>query len=167
MSGVVYLVGAGPGDPGLVTVADLEAQKSADVVYYSLAGEELLDEAGKDAELIDVGKRAGFHKVSQQGIDDIIVAKAREGKKGVRLKGGDPFMFGRGGEEAEELRRAGAKVHVIPGVSSAISAQALAGIPITHRDHAHPSSPSSPATRAPERRRRSTGAGWPGSAAPS
>lgn len=137
MNGVVFLVGAGPGDPGLITVAGLEALRAADVVVYdSLAGEELLNEAGKGAELIDVGKRGGSHKVSQQGINEIIVAKAQEGKKVVRLKGGDPFMFGRGGEEAEELRDAGVEVHVIPGVTSAISAPALAGIPVTHRDHA-------------------------------
>lgn len=137
MAGKVYLVGAGPGDPKLITVRGLELLRSADVVVYdSLAGEELLKEVRKDAELIDVGKRGGCHKVRQEGINDIIVSKARDGLVVVRLKGGDPFMFGRGGEEAEELRSNGLEVHVAPGVTSAISAPALAGIPVTHRDHA-------------------------------
>ena len=157
-------MGTKSGDPGLITVAGLEAQKSGDVVVYdSLAGEELLNEEGKDIELIDVGKRAGFHKVSQQGINEMIVAKAREGKKVVRLKGGDPFMFGRGGEEAEELRRAGAKVHVIPSCPPASSPRRWPG----SRSRTATTHPSSLATRGPERRRRSTGAGWPGSAAQS
>lgn len=133
----VILVGAGPGDPKLITVAGLEALRAADVVVYdSLAGKELLLEARKDAELIDVGKRGGCHKVRQNDINRIIVDKAKNGSLVVRLKGGDPFMFGRGGEEAEELRAAGVDVRVIPGVTSAIAAPALAGIPVTHRDHA-------------------------------
>ena len=133
----VILVGAGPGDPKLITVAGLEALRTADVVVYdSLAGKELLLEARKDAELIDVGKRGGCHKVKQSDINRIIVDKAKAGSTVVRLKGGDPFMFGRGGEEAEELRAAGVDVRVIPGVTSAIAAPALAGIPVTHRDHA-------------------------------
>ncbi len=133
----VILVGAGPGDPKLITVAGLEALRAADVVVYdSLAGKELLLEARKDAELIDVGKRGGCHKVKQDDINRIIVDKARSGSTVVRLKGGDPFMFGRGGEEAEELRAAGVDVRVIPGVTSAVAAPALAGIPVTHRDHA-------------------------------
>ncbi len=137
MSGLVVLVGAGPGNPKLITVAGLEALRSADVVVYdSLAGKELLREAREGAELIDVGKRGGYHKVEQRDINRVIVERARSGSMVVRLKGGDPFMFGRGGEEAEELRAAGVEVRIIPGVTSAIAAPALAGIPVTHRDHA-------------------------------
>ena len=137
MTGLVVLVGAGPGDPRLITVAGLEALRSADVVVYdSLAGKELLREAKEDAEMIDVGKRGGCHKVEQSEINRIIVERAKGGSTVVRLKGGDPFMFGRGGEEAEELRAAGVEVRVVPGVTSAIAAPALAGIPVTHRDHA-------------------------------
>ncbi len=136
MPGEVYLVGAGPGDPKLITVRGLELLGTADVIVYDyLANEELLNEARKDAELIDVGKQGGNHKVEQDGINRIIVEQAMKGLLVVRLKGGDPFMFGRGGEEAEELRKAGVKVHVVPGVTSAIAAPALAGIPVTHRDH--------------------------------
>jgi len=137
MNGIVYLVGAGPGDPKLITVAGLEALRTADVVVYdSLAGKELLLEAREDAELIDVGKRGGHHKVKQSEINHIIADKAKGGLMVVRLKGGDPFMFGRGGEEAEVLRASGVDVKIIPGVTSAIAAPALAGIPVTHRDHA-------------------------------
>jgi uroporphyrin-III C-methyltransferase len=137
MKAEVTLVGAGPGDPRLITVAGLEALRAADVILYdALSGDALLKEARGDAELIDVGKRGGHHKVRQNRINEIVAAKALEGKKVVRLKGGDPFMFGRGGEEAEHLRAAGVVVHVIPGVTSAISAPALAGIPVTHREHA-------------------------------
>lgn len=111
--------------------------RSADVIVYDqLANSELLDHARPDARLIDVGKEGGHHKVRQDGINRIIVEEARAGRKVVRLKGGDPFMFGRGGEEAEELRKAGIAVHVVPGVTSAIAAPAMAGIPVTHRDHA-------------------------------
>lgn len=135
--GEVYLVGAGPGDPRLITVRGLELLREADtVVYDHLAGEELLKEAKEGAELIDVGKQGGHHKVEQDGINRIIVDQARQGRKVVRLKGGDPFLFGRGGEEAEELRKHGVAVHVVPGVTSAIAAPALAGVPVTHRDHA-------------------------------
>jgi len=137
MSGVVHLVGAGPGDPKLITVAGLELLRTADVVVHdALAGTELLREARPDAELFDVGKRGGHHNASQEEINALLVAEARKGKRVVRLKGGDPFLFGRGGEEAEELRAAGIEVHVVPGVTSAIAAPALAGIPVTHRDHA-------------------------------
>ena len=137
MTGLVTLVGAGPGDPKLITVAGLEALRSADVVVYdSLAGKELLDEAKEGAELIDVGKRGGHHKVEQDEINRIMIERAKAGSTVVRLKGGDPFLFGRGGEEAQELRAAGIEVRVIPGVTSAIAAPALAGVPVTHRDHA-------------------------------
>lgn len=137
MPGEVYLVGAGPGDIGLITVRGMELVRAADVIVYDqLANPELLDHARPDARLIDVGKQGGHHKVRQEGINRIIVEEAVAGRRVVRLKGGDPFMFGRGGEEAEELRKAGIAVHVVPGVTSAIAAPAMAGIPVTHRDHA-------------------------------
>jgi uroporphyrin-III C-methyltransferase len=137
MPGEVYLVGAGPGDLGLMTVRGMELLRAADVVVYDyLANPDLLLEAKAGAELIDVGKQGGNHKVEQDEINKIIVERALNGQRVVRLKGGDPFLFGRGGEEAEELRKAGVRVHVVPGVTSAIAAPALAGIPVTHRDHA-------------------------------
>jgi len=137
LPGEVYLVGAGPGDIGLITVRGMELVRTAEgIVYDQLANPELLDHARPDARLIDVGKQGGNHKVRQEGINRIIVEEALAGRKVVRLKGGDPFMFGRGGEEAEELRKAGIAVHVVPGVTSAIAAPAMAGIPVTHRDHA-------------------------------
>lgn len=137
MTGKVYLVGAGPGDPGLFTIKGLELLRSADVVMYdALANPDLLKECRLDAELIDAGKRARDHHLSQWQTNQLLVEKAAEGKVVVRLKGGDPFLFGRGAEEAEELRKAGAEVHVVPGVSSSISVPELAGIPVTHRDHA-------------------------------
>lgn len=135
--GEAYLVGSGPGDASLITVKGRRLIRTADVIIYDqLIAPELLKEARTDAELIDVGKKGGYHKVKQDQINRLIVEKAREGKLVVRLKGGDPFMFGRGGEEAEELRKAKVNVHIVPGVTSAISVPALAGIPITHRDHA-------------------------------
>lgn len=137
MTGKVYLVGAGPGDPGLLTVKGLELLRRADVVMYdALANPELLKECREGAELIDAGKRSRDHHLSQWQTNELLVRYAEEGRLVVRLKGGDPFLFGRGAEEAEELRRAGAEVHVVPGVSSAISVPELAGIPVTHRDHA-------------------------------
>lgn len=120
----VYLVGAGPGDLGLVTVKGLEALRRADVVMYdALANPELLKECRAGAELIDAGKRSSDHHLSQRETNNLLVKYAQEGKTVVRLKGGDPFLFGRGAEEAEELRRAGIDVHVVPGVSSAILPQ--------------------------------------------
>ncbi|OPY29170.1 MAG: Uroporphyrinogen-III C-methyltransferase [Methanomassiliicoccales archaeon PtaU1.Bin030] len=137
MPGEAYLVGAGPGDAGLMTVKGMELLRKADVVVYDeLANHDLLDHVRPGAKLIDVGKQGGHHKVPQEGINEIIVNEARAGNMVVRLKGGDPFLFGRGGEEAEELRKAGIDVHVVPGITSAIAAPALAGIPVTHRDHA-------------------------------
>lgn len=137
MPGEAYLVGAGPGDIGLLTVRGLELLRSADVIIYDqLANPDLLGQAREGARLYDVGKRGGNHKVEQHDINRMIVQEALEGRTVVRLKGGDPFMFGRGGEEVEELRKAGITVHVVPGVTSAIAAPALAGIPVTHRDHA-------------------------------
>lgn len=134
--GKVYLVGAGPGDPGLMTIRGMELLRSADVVMYdALANPELLKECREDAELIDAGKRGGDHHLRQWQTNELLVKYAKEGKTIVRLKGGDPFLFGRGAEEAEELRKAGADVHVVPGVSSSISVPELAGIPVTHRDH--------------------------------
>jgi uroporphyrinogen III methyltransferase / synthase len=131
---MVYLVGAGPGDPGLITVKGLEVLRRAQVVVYDqLASPELLQEAPADAEIIYVGKKAGAHAVPQDGINDLLVAKARAGLTVVRLKGGDPFVFGRGGEEAEELAQAGVPFEVIPGVTSAVAVPAYAGIPVTHR----------------------------------
>jgi uroporphyrinogen III methyltransferase/synthase len=129
----VYLVGAGPGDPGLITVAGLERLKEADVIVYDrLVNEALLKEARADAELIFVGKVAG-ESHDQEAINSLVIEKAREGKRVVRLKGGDPFVFGRGGEEAEALREAGVPFGVVPGVTSAIAVPAYAGIPVTHR----------------------------------
>jgi uroporphyrinogen III methyltransferase / synthase len=131
---MVYLVGAGPGDPGLITVKGLELLRRADVVVYDqLASPELLREAPVGAELIYVGKKAGAHAVPQEGINELLVQKARAGLTVVRLKGGDPFVFGRGGEEAEDLAAAGIPFAVVPGVTSAVAVPAYAGIPVTHR----------------------------------
>ncbi len=132
--GFVTLVGAGPGDPGLVTVAGLRALETADVVVYdALAAPELLDACRPSAERIDAGKRAGAHAMPQEATNALLVAKAREGRRVVRLKGGDPFVFGRGGEEALALRAAGVPFAVIPGVTSAIAVPVYAGIPVTQR----------------------------------
>ncbi|MFP4474097.1 MAG: uroporphyrinogen-III C-methyltransferase [Desulfatibacillaceae bacterium] len=133
MAGKVYLVGAGPGDPGLITQKGVRCLNNADVVIYDyLAAEALLAHAGR-AERIYVGKKGGDHTLSQEGINALIVEKARAGNRVVRLKGGDPFIFGRGGEEAEELVEAGVDFEIVPGVTSAIAAPAYAGIPLTHR----------------------------------
>jgi len=131
--GTVYLVGAGPGDPGLITVAGLQRLNEADVIVYDrLVSEALLKEARPDAELIFVGKIAG-ESHDQEAINRLLIKKAREAKRVVRLKGGDPFVFGRGGEEAEALREAGILFEVVPGVTSAVAVPAYAGIPVTHR----------------------------------
>ena len=132
--GHVWLVGAGPGDPGLLTVAGLRALQRADVVLYDrLASPELLDEAGPGAELIDVGKAAGDHTLTQEEINALLIEHGSRGKRVVRLKGGDPYVFGRGGEEAIALAEAGVPCTVIPGVTSAIGGLAAGGIPVTHR----------------------------------
>ncbi|WP_457556273.1 uroporphyrinogen-III C-methyltransferase [Candidatus Pyrohabitans sp.] len=130
----VYLVGGGPGDPELITVKGMKLIQSADVIVYDrLVSRKLLAYAKPEAELIYVGKQAGRHTFTQEEINQLLIEKAEEGKLVVRLKGGDPFVFGRGGEEAIALRRQGIAVEVVPGVSSAIAVPALAGIPITHR----------------------------------
>jgi len=134
MNNKVYLVGAGPGDPGLLTLKGKSCIKKADTVIYDyLASRELLKYASADAELIYVGKKGGDHTLSQDKINSLIVEKAKQGLVVTRLKGGDPFIFGRGGEEAEELIKAGIDFEIVPGISSAIAAPAYAGIPLTHR----------------------------------
>jgi uroporphyrin-III C-methyltransferase len=133
-AGIVYIVGGGPGDPGLITVKGLECLRRADVVLHDrLIAQELLTEVPVDAELIDVGKEPKRHRRSQDEINALLIEKAREGKVVVRLKGGDPFVFGRGGEECQALVEAGIPYEVVPGVSSAIAVPAYAGIPVTQR----------------------------------
>ncbi len=133
--GKVYLIGAGPGDPGLFTLKGKRCLEEADVVVYDyLANPRLLRYAKPNAELIYVGKQADQHTLPQEKIGRLLVARASEGKVVARLKGGDPFIFGRGGEEAEELAAAGIPFEVVPGVTSAVAAPAYAGIPLTHRD---------------------------------
>ncbi len=134
--GKVYLVGAGPGDPGLITVKGMECIETADVIIYDyLASPILLRRVPDKAEVIYVGKKGGNHTLSQEKINTLIAEKAKEGLMVVRLKGGDPFIFGRGGEEAEVLIRAGIPFEIVPGVTSAIAAPAYAGIPLTHRKY--------------------------------
>jgi uroporphyrinogen III methyltransferase/synthase len=133
----VYLVGAGPGDPGLMTARSLELIAAADAVYYDrLIPPGALDGARDDAELVYVGKAPGKPSMPQEGIGERLVEAARAGKSVVRLKGGDPFVFGRGGEEGEALREAGVEFEVVPGVTAGVAASAYAGIPVTHRDDA-------------------------------
>jgi uroporphyrinogen III methyltransferase/synthase len=132
--GRVSLIGAGPGDPGLITVKGLERIRRADVVLYDyLAEPSLLKEARPDAEIIYVGKKAGDHAMRQEDINELLVEKARGGKRVARLKGGDPYVFGRGGEEALHLAENGVPFEVVPGVSAGVAAPAYAGIPVTHR----------------------------------
>lgn len=133
-SGAVHLVGGGPGDPGLITARGLELLQRADVVVHDrLVGAELLREARSDAELIDAGKGPGHAPYEQAEINAILVDRARRGRTVIRLKGGDPFVFGRGSEEAAACREAGVPVYVVPGISSALAAPAAAGIPVTAR----------------------------------
>jgi uroporphyrin-III C-methyltransferase len=134
MSGRVYLVGAGPGDPDLITLKGKRCLEAANVILFDeLANRELLAFARSNAELIYVGKKPGEHCVDQREIETLLIRHARHGKSVVRLKGGDPFVFGRGGEEAQALRAAAIPFEVVPGISSAIAAPAYAGIPVTHR----------------------------------
>ena len=132
--GIVYLVGAGPGDYGLISLKAIECIKQADtIVYDRLADDRLLDAARPDVELIYVGKASSDHTMRQEDINQLLVDKAKENKTVVRLKGGDPFVFGRGGEEALALLENGLPFEVVPGITSAISVPAYAGIPVTHR----------------------------------
>jgi uroporphyrinogen III methyltransferase / synthase len=136
--GTVHIVGAGPGNADLITVRGLACLREADVVLHDrLIDHRLLDEARPEAEIIDVGKEPGEKDPQQERINTLLVEKAREGKSVCRLKGGDPFVFGRGGEEARVLAEAGIPFEVVPGVSSAIAVPALAGIPVTHRNFTH------------------------------
>ncbi|MHC4287913.1 MAG: uroporphyrinogen-III C-methyltransferase, partial [Planctomycetota bacterium] len=130
----VFLIGAGPGDKELITVKGLKILSQADVILYDhLIGHELLKHAKDGAELISVGKFAANHTLPQEGINDLIIEKAKEGKLVARLKGGDCYLFGRGGEEAEACYDEGIPFEVVPGITSALSAPCYAGIPPTHR----------------------------------
>lgn len=132
--GKVYLVGAGPGDPGLITVRGLELLRSAEVVIYDrLIHPTLLEQVPANAIRIFAGKDSGSHHLPQEQINNLLIQHALHGQKVIRLKGGDPFVFGRGGEEAQALAEAGIPFEVVPGVSSAIAVPAYAGIPLTHR----------------------------------
>lgn len=136
-AGVVYLVGAGPGDPGLMTARSLELIASADAIFHDrLIPAGALDGAREDAELVYVGKAPGAPSVPQEAIAERLIEAARAGRSVVRLKGGDPFVFGRGGEEGEALRAAGVEFEVVPGITAGVAATAYAGIPVTHRDDA-------------------------------
>ena len=135
MKGKVWLVGAGPGDRGLFTLKGLEVLQNAEVVVYdALVGDEVLALVPESADLINVGKRAGNHLMEQDRINRTLLEQALAGRRVVRLKGGDPFLFGRGGEELELLAENGIPYEVVPGVTSAFAVPAYNGIPVTHRD---------------------------------
>src|SRR6185312_8162194 len=136
-TGSVVLVGAGPGDPGLLTLRGLRALNEADVILHDrLVSAEVLELARRDADRIEVGKQAGKHHATQDEIHALLLEHAQAGRRVVRLKGGDPFVFGRGGEELEFLREHGIPYEVVPGVTAALACAAHAGVPLTHRDHA-------------------------------
>jgi uroporphyrin-III C-methyltransferase len=136
-NGKVFLIGAGPGDPGLLTIKAAHAIRSSDLIVYDyLVNPEILAYARQGVELFYVGKRAGEDSISQSEINHLLIEQARAGLVVARLKGGDPFIFGRGGEEAEALVEAGLTWEVIPGISSGVAAASFAGIPLTHRDYA-------------------------------
>src|SRR5213592_972784 len=135
-TGMVYVVGAGPGDAGLLTLRGAQLLGRADVVVYdALVNPDLLRLAPKSAEIIFGGKRSKDHAIPQEDLNRLLVDKAKEGKTVVRLKGGDPYVFGRGGEEAEELAASRIPFEVVPGVSSVVAAPNYAGVPLTHREH--------------------------------
>ncbi len=134
--GWVWLVGAGPGDPGLITALGLQALSQADVILYDALVDEALMSLSK-AEKIYAGKRAGVRSCKQDEISDLLVTLAKDGKRVLRLKGGDPFVFGRGGEEAQALARARVNFRIVPGITAGIGGLAYAGIPVTHRDTNH------------------------------
>jgi uroporphyrin-III C-methyltransferase len=137
-AGEVWLAGAGPGDPGLLTLHALHALRIADdIVYDALVGPAILELAGNQAELIFAGKRGGRPSAQQTDINELLIERARMGRRVLRLKGGDPFVFGRGGEEALALTRAGLRFRIIPGITSGLAAAALAGIPATMRQTNH------------------------------
>jgi uroporphyrin-III C-methyltransferase len=137
-AGSVWLAGAGPGDPGLITVLGLHAIASADVIFHdALVNPALLQFARSDADIVDAGKRRGRASATQADISYALIARARKRQRVLRLKGGDPFVFGRGGEEALALARAGIPFRVVPGVTAGIGGLAYAGIPVTHRETNH------------------------------